>query len=54
MSKTNELIYYKRDFKGEHGDFSGPEAALDVQERLEFLQHYSDFQIKLNGLEGGS
>ena len=54
MSTTNELIYYKKSFAGEHGDFSGPEAALGVQERLEFLKHYSDFQVKLNGLEGGS
>ena len=50
MNVTNELIYYDENFKGEHGDFSGKEAALTAEGQTAFLQKYSDFQRKVHRL----
>ena len=47
---TNELVDFRKDFKGEHGDFSGREFSFSTEERIRFLSAYSDFQRKINGL----
>ncbi|MBQ7368126.1 MAG: hypothetical protein IJW60_00260 [Clostridia bacterium] len=54
FTKTNEFIRFKKDYIGKHGDFSGQESPFTVEDRLEFLRHYSDEQRKLNGLKKAS
>lgn len=54
FTKTNEFIRFKKDYIGEHGDFSGKESPFTVEDRLEFLRRYSDEQRKLNGLKKAS
>lgn len=47
---TNELIDFRKDFSFPHGDFSGKEYAFSAEEKIEFLQKYSDFCRKVNHL----
>ncbi len=51
MNTTNELIYFKKEYSGEYGDFSGKEEAFCMNERIEFLKRYSDFQKKVHNLK---
>lgn len=44
---TNELIDFRKDFEGEHGDFSGSEFSFTTEERIDFLTRYSDFMRKI-------
>ena len=48
---TNELVDFRKDFSCPHGDFSGEEYAFSSEEKIAFLQKYSDFCQKVHGLK---
>ena len=49
MNCFYDFLCYDDSFRGEHGDFSGEEAALNVKERVEFLRAYGRALAHKNG-----